>query len=137
MDKSGSEPKSRSPDILLASEIVQTGITACINEYRKWNKDTPESSGPTIEYLNKAVAICNEIGFKSRMNAMEKELSGKREFIGIWEELNNKNLQKFKEFISEEKKVPDPNALDITIKKNDPFEKEFDVIFSIGDPSDP
>jgi hypothetical protein len=105
MDNSGSESKFRSPDIRLASELVLTGITACINEYRKWNKDIPESSGPTIEYLNKSVAICKEIGFKSRMNAMEKGLSEKRKFIGIWEEIYHKNFKNLKSLFQKKWKL--------------------------------
>ena len=135
IDQSESKLKPRSADVLLASKFVEIGLRVCISEYEKWNKDTPKSSEPTIEYLNKAIAICNEIGFKYRMNTMEKKSLKNKTFIGIWEELYNKNYSQFKEYLSKEIEIDD-SLLQLTIEKNIANEKEFHLILGSGDPSD-
>jgi len=49
--------------------------------------------------------------------------------------LHIKNLQKFREFISKDMEISDPDRLEIIVEKNNKFEKEFHVNFSTGDPS--
>ena len=137
IDRSESKLKERSADVQLAAEFVRIGIDVCMSEYEKWNKDNPESSKPTMDYLDKAVAICNEIGFKSRMNLMEKESNeNKYKLICIWEETDRKNKDKFDQYILKEMKIDDDIPMTRINNKYTSFEKEWDLIEDIGDPSE-
>ncbi len=115
----------RSVDLNLASLFADFSISACIKEYEKWNKDTPESAKPTIDHLIRAQAICKEIGYKYRLDLMEKENNkDKSKFICIWEEINKKHLYRLKEYVKKEMPI-EFGDLHITVEKNESYNKEF------------
>jgi hypothetical protein len=131
--KSGNDIKSRLPDVKLATLLVRTGLLICIWEYQEWNKDTPESAKPTIDYLYKSMTICNEIGYKSRLNMIEKEASAKKlNFICIWEDIGGKDKDRFERYILNEFNPHKPVVIseerlvyDVRISVDKKLEKEF------------
>ncbi len=87
LDRSGpnSKLKFRSPDLQLASFFADFGIELCIEEIKKKNTDTPESSKPIIDQLTRTQAICREIGFKYKLDTIEEESKkNKSRFICIY-----------------------------------------------------
>lgn len=125
--------KYRHPDVKLASILVRTGVLICIREYKKWNKDTPESAKPTIDYLYKSITICNEIGYKSRLNMIEEEATAKKlEYICIWEDISGKDEHKIGSYIINNfkpgkptVKSDEPLVYDTKIIVDNRYEKEF------------
>lgn len=141
MDKSDLELqlKPRSADLQLASIFVSVCIHVCISEYEKWNKDTPESSTPTIDYLKKAIAICKEIGYKHKLDLIEKDsIENKLKFICIWEEISHKHLDRFvnylMKYLVEIMGIRDPVKLYCDI--NNPKVKEFSIIDLVSSDDD-
>jgi hypothetical protein len=112
----------------LATLLIRHSIPICIQEYEKLNIDTPKSAKPTIDYLSKSMEICTEIGYKSKIVKMEREAKEKNlKMICIWEEINFKHKEKFKDHILKEMKIVDPaNVLEIANTPNS-NEKEFHI----------
>lgn len=130
-DRSEKDSKGRMPDIKLASVFVNIGIQTCIYEYEKWNRDTPETSKPTIDHLHQTMAICKEIGYKATLNLIEQEHRVKNlKYICIWEEIERKNKDKFKNYVlnNVEYETNDPSSVfQVLLKKSTANEKEFHV----------
>ena len=84
----------------LASLFASIAIQTCIDQFQKWNRDTPETSKPTIDHLYQVMAICKEISYKATLNLIEQESHEKNmKYLCIWEELQNKHESKFENFI--------------------------------------
>lgn len=132
---SDKEITARSPDVKLASSLVSLGVMICIEEYKRWYKDTPESIKPTINYLEKSIGICNEIGYKSRLNAIEKEAVAKKlNFICIWEDISGKDKPKINNYILNELPLDKPIVnsdlplvYEVRIDVDNRLEKEFHI----------
>ena len=117
IDKSENISKLRRPNVQLASFLVDQGITHCLSEYEKWNKDTPESSKPTIEYLQRAVSICKEIGYKYLREYIDNKVSPekirekKNKLICIWERKLANDYDKFKDYFLQEMDYDGPDLV--------------------------
>jgi hypothetical protein len=103
VDKSKDIFKLRQPNVQLASFLVDQGITHCLSEYEKWNKDTPKSSKPTIEYLQRAASICKEIGYKYLRDYIDNKIVAKKNrLICIWENKFDRDFDRFEKYIYQE-----------------------------------
>lgn len=126
---------ARSPDVKMASSLVNLGVTICMTEYQRWNKDLPESIKPTIDYLEKCIGICSEIGYKSRLNVIENEGAAKKlNFICIWEDISGKDQNKINRYILNELKSDKPIVnsnlplvYDVRMSVINRYEKEFRI----------
>ena len=65
----------------LASLFVDVGTNICIEKYETDNYETPNSAKPVIDYLNNTINICNEIGYKTKLQRIQKESGGKFVFM--------------------------------------------------------
>ncbi len=110
IDKSEDKAKVRNSNLQLASMLIDVCIYPCLVEFRKQNKNTPESSKPTIEYLERAVLICKEIGRQHQRNYIEKEaVKMKERVICIWEGRFSFDYLQFEKYIYQEMKVDAPD----------------------------
>ena len=128
------EGDTRISDVKLASFLARTGIDICIYEYQKWNRDTPETSKPAIDHLNRAIAICDEIGYKATLNLMESESRRKNlKYICIWEEIDSKDRDKFDNYIIKDVEVKEDSSMypiQVIPKKKTLNEKEIYIFQS-------
>jgi hypothetical protein len=108
------------------------GIDVCINEYKKWNTDMPETSKPTIDYLYQAKAICREIAYKSTVNLIRNDSPVKKsQHSWIWEEITSKQQGDFNNYILNYggfKFNDDPYLINfVLLKESNVIKKEYDI----------
>ncbi len=88
----------------LASILVDIGVGICIVKYEADNYETPHSAKPVIDYLNNTIKICSEVGYKSKLERIKKESSGK--FVFMLKEVYKED-SRFDEYIIRELDTPE------------------------------
>jgi hypothetical protein len=94
---------SHNYDADLASEFVSIGVGICSSKYQSLNADSPNTAKPVLEYLQRTIDICNEIGYKNRIEMIEKEANKKNQkYICRLEEIGRKDASKFYGYLVKE-----------------------------------
>lgn len=137
IDQSQKVTQLRNTNVGLASLIAEEGIKHCLSTYRKWNKDSPESARPTLDYLERSIQICREIGYKSLKYNIEHSFSTeKNKLICIWENRLDSDFERFAKYLVERMKL---SISDVSIR-NIPTEESYRYYYGIwddwGDPED-
>ena len=92
-----------SSDAELASLIASLSIRVCRDEYSSLNKYMPNSAQPVIDYFDRTIAICEETGYKTQLERIEKEFIKKNnEYICRVEEIQNKDRNRFFDYAKQE-----------------------------------
>lgn len=134
LDKSERLTKFRQPNVKLAAFLVGRGIAYCLSEYEKWNEDTPETSKPTIEYLQRASSICGEIGYKFLRDYIDnKVVAKKNKLICIWERKFSNDFKKFKEYILQEIDYNGPSTVEFESKDTKKINEYYFNLWGIYD----
>ena len=83
----------------LASILVEIGVNICVTKYEVDNFETPNSAKPAIDYLHNTINICNEIGYKTKLQRFQKDSGGK--FVLTLKEVY-KDDSRFDDYLMEE-----------------------------------
>jgi hypothetical protein len=90
-------------DVELSAIIASVAVKACKDGYNSINKDSPNIAETVIEYLDRTIAICGEIGYKIFLENIEKEQRQKnKQYICRIEEVMKKDKLRFLEYASNE-----------------------------------
>lgn len=92
-----------SSDAELASLVASLSIRVCRDEYASLNKYMPNSAQPVIDYFDRTIAICEETGYRTQLERIEKEFIKKNnEYICRVEEIQNKDRNRFLDYAKQE-----------------------------------
>jgi hypothetical protein len=87
----------------LASFLVSFAIPFCLSKYKSLNQETPQTAQPVIDYINRAKDICKEIGYKTKIERIEKESKQKnQQYICRIDEIGKKDEHRFFNFVTNE-----------------------------------
>lgn len=112
----------------LASILVSIGVSVCVSKYSADNSEYPNTAQPVIDYLNKTIDICYEIGNKAKLERIEKETNLK--LICILEDIGHKDSEKFDSYLTKEFNLP--MVFDKTIKNGNPNSLKKQIVITIN-----
>jgi hypothetical protein len=84
----------------IVTYLIRLSINVFKEKYTESNKDTNTIASLVNDYLDKAVAICEEITYKEKLNQSKFELQNKKmEYLCEWYKIPTRDKIRFKNFI--------------------------------------